>query len=372
MENVKVQKEREIKFEYLRIFSMIIIIMAHYAGHGGVAEINNITVNRLIGSFLEIGGKLGVNLFILISGYFLVNSKFKSKKILKLELQVWFYSVILGFIGICCLQKNIQLKDILKIILPVTSGLYWFPTAYIGMYLLTPFVNRLINTMDKNNFQTLLIILFMTVSIIPTFIPFAKTWDNTIILFIFIYLVAAYIKKYDITFFKNRKVWNIILSISIFLFIYLSQVVCLFLAQKIEILKLGISYLRAQNSFFMIILSIFIFMVFKNMNRKPNNKFILLLSKASFGVYLFHDNPYFKRILWKDILKTEHFYYQNIIILVLHIIFSVILIYVVGTIIDRIRERILEKPIMKIEKINAIGNKFDSYINFNEKERWGK
>lgn len=363
MENIKVQKEREIKFEYLRIFSMIIIIMAHYAGHGGVAEINNITVNRLIGSFLEIGGKLGVNLFILISGYFLVNSKFKSKKILKLELQVWFYSVILGFIGICCLQKNISIKDILKIILPVTSGLYWFPTAYIGMYLLTPFINRLINNMDKNNYKALLTILFVTISIVPTFIPIAKGFSNNV--FIFVYLIAAYIKKYDITIFKNKNYRNILLSISIFLFIYLSQVICIFLGSKIEMLKLGTSYLRTQNSFFMIMLSIFIFMIFKNMNTKKHSKFILLLSKASFGVYLFHDNPYFKGILWKDILKTEHFYYQNIIVLIIHIIFSVILIYVIGTIIDMIREKMIEKPIMKIEKINAICNKFDSYINFN-------
>ena len=59
----------------------------------GLVNINSININRFVGQFLYIGGKLGVVIFVLISGYFLVDSKFKIKKLLKLFLEVLFYSV---------------------------------------------------------------------------------------------------------------------------------------------------------------------------------------------------------------------------------------------------------------------------------------
>ena len=42
---------------------------------------NGITINKMIIQFLSIGGEIGVNCFILISGYFLVDSQFKTKKL---------------------------------------------------------------------------------------------------------------------------------------------------------------------------------------------------------------------------------------------------------------------------------------------------
>lgn len=50
---------------------------------------------KYIGRICLIGGKLAVNLFVLISGYFLIESEFKFKKVLKLIIQVYCYSIAL-------------------------------------------------------------------------------------------------------------------------------------------------------------------------------------------------------------------------------------------------------------------------------------
>lgn len=74
------------------------------------------------------------------------------------------------------------------------------------------------------------------------------------------------------------------------------------------------------------------------------------IASASFAVYLLHDNEYIRNFIFKDLLKTDYFYNTNGLILILHIIFSVIFIYSVAYIIERIRLIIIEKLLIKNEK----------------------
>lgn len=92
------QKERDSSFELLRIFSMLLIVMHHYSVHGGFDFMIPFNLNLYFVQCLDMGGKLGVNLFVLISGYFLCRSEFRLKRIIKLELEVIFYSLIIGLL----------------------------------------------------------------------------------------------------------------------------------------------------------------------------------------------------------------------------------------------------------------------------------
>ncbi len=83
---------RQSNIELLRIIAMLIIIAHHFAVHSGFEFSNDaVTVNRLWIQFIQIGGKTGVNVFVLISGYFLITSKtLKTSKAIKLWLQIFF------------------------------------------------------------------------------------------------------------------------------------------------------------------------------------------------------------------------------------------------------------------------------------------
>lgn len=90
MENSNKEKiQRQSNFEILRIFAIIMIIFHHIAMHSNFSS-SNITSYLYI-VFIQMGGKIGVNIFVLISGYFLINTeKIKIKKILKLWGQMFF------------------------------------------------------------------------------------------------------------------------------------------------------------------------------------------------------------------------------------------------------------------------------------------
>lgn len=359
-------KKKEMNFEYLRIFSMVLIILSHYAGHGGVAEINLNNINKFIGSFLEIGGKLGVNLFVMISGYFLVNSKFKIEKVFKLIFQVTFYSIILGAIGFLVSNENCTVKNIIKCMFPIVYSLYWFPTAYIGMYLLSPFFNKLIYSLNRENYKMLLVILFIILSLIPTIFPGANMYNASICWLIFIYFIAAYIRRYDLNI-KIKNSFNIYISMAIWIIIFIFQCFCILAGEKIEFLKNATPFLRGQSSVPILVMSIYLFIFFKNIKAKEY-KLPITLAKTSFGVYLFHDNPFFKDILWNKILKVQDVYYENLIVFIAHIILSVIIIYSVGSIIEETRQKVFEKRIFKIKSLNNLCYKINNLINIQDME----
>ena len=117
---------RQSNFELLRIFAMIMIIAHHFAVHGGLEYSSNTTLGAIYMWFLHSGGKIGVNIYFLISGYFLISEKrFKTEKIIKIWLQVFFYSVL--FYGIMSIYKltithnfSFSIRELLSALFPIS------------------------------------------------------------------------------------------------------------------------------------------------------------------------------------------------------------------------------------------------------------
>ena len=82
---LKKPKIRESNIELLRILAMIMIIAHHFACHSNFDfPLTEVTFNRVWIQFMHLGGKIGVDVFVLISGYFLINQKeIKVNKVLK-------------------------------------------------------------------------------------------------------------------------------------------------------------------------------------------------------------------------------------------------------------------------------------------------
>lgn len=79
------KNKRNSNLEFLRILSMVFIVSCHFAivGFGDYNLVISNPNNYLI-YFLDLFGKVGVDIFILISAYFMINSKFTLKKLLVL------------------------------------------------------------------------------------------------------------------------------------------------------------------------------------------------------------------------------------------------------------------------------------------------
>jgi len=71
---------RNSNVELLRIIAMIVIIIHHYMYHG-LLKTEFYNINYYIANILSIGGALGVDIFFIISGYYIYKSKITARKI---------------------------------------------------------------------------------------------------------------------------------------------------------------------------------------------------------------------------------------------------------------------------------------------------
>ncbi|WP_366946850.1 hypothetical protein [uncultured Bacteroides sp.] len=70
-----------------RIVLMILIIAHHYVVNSGIQELydfSDINGNMLFLQFFGFAGKIGINCFLLITGYFMCQQKVRLVKFLKL------------------------------------------------------------------------------------------------------------------------------------------------------------------------------------------------------------------------------------------------------------------------------------------------
>ena len=114
------KKERIIGIEFLRIISMFFIVILHVLGRGGI--LNNCELfspNYFLAWLLEILAFCSVNCYGMISGYVGVNSNFKYSNIIKLWLQVLFYTLIITSIFMIFIPEVRMISNVIKAMFPV-------------------------------------------------------------------------------------------------------------------------------------------------------------------------------------------------------------------------------------------------------------
>lgn len=339
--------KRRTNFELLRIVAMIMILFHHFACHSSFV-FDGLSIGRLWINLISIGGGIGVSLFVLITGYFMIEKeKLKVSKLVKLWLELLFYDLLIYFIFVIFKLTNFNIKDLIFRFMPITNREWWFASTYFVLILFTPLINVMLDRISKETYKKYLIIGFICFSIIPTFINRGFE-SNNLIWFIFIYSVGAYIRLYENDF-KYRSGECILCSLILLILTYILKT-CLDIS-SINILNAFSLRLYDLKSFALFAISLFMFIGFKNMNIKDND-YINIIAKATFGVYLIHDNNFVRPYLWNFINAPK---YTNSVFIIIYSILIVIVIYSICTIIELLRIKFIEEKYMK--KINNIFKK---------------
>ena len=92
---------------------------------------------------------LGINCFVLITGYFMCKSNITLKKFLKLFLQIEFYKIIFFLIFTLTGYQEFSLKAMIKMLLPIFGIGTGFTSSYLVFFLFIPFMNILIKNMNE-------------------------------------------------------------------------------------------------------------------------------------------------------------------------------------------------------------------------------
>lgn len=309
----QVKTNRLSNIELLRIISMILIICLHFGSH--CLEIVDFDFTT-IGCFHWIVRSFAinsVNLYILISAYFLCRSSFKLNKLISLIAEVWFYSVVIYTCMITTNQAEFSFKSALAALLPILSGSYWFASSYVLMYLLAPFINKCLDNITQKQHLTLMAILLVSFSVIPNFLFFFQwiNWGSScgIVWMLVLYVVGAYLRKYvDLEQVKKQRKKYTMYTVLLCLSPFLSKVVIAYLSKELTGEVIGSSLFYMNNSVLIVASSIAIFLLFStfDISGKTSNNIIRFIAPSTFAVYLIHDNVHISDKLWGVVRGAMH------------------------------------------------------------------
>ena len=337
--------KRMSQFELLRIILMLFIIGGHILMWGD--SLSNFKTNSFdyyLSNFLRSIFIISVNIFVIISGYFGINLKWK--KLLKLESRILIYTYCALLVGIVIGIYNFSLLNDIKLLFPLITKQYWFITAYFILCILSPFINVFLDNITKRDLQKLIILLFIIFYCVATFC-YAINADQIvpdagygIVNFISLYILGYYLKNY-----YNDK------HNSFFYFcLFFISTILLFLANIFFTKVFGFYFdsFISYNSVFVLLGAINFFLMFKNMNLKYN-KSINMISSRCLAVYIIHMNPILGKFIFENIFKVK---FLTGFDLLLGVTIIPIIVYISSYIIDFIVDIIMypiDKYIFKLK-----------------------
>lgn len=268
--------KRESNIELLRIISIILVFLLHanYMSLGIVqpTDIINAPWSSFFKAFSEQLCIVAVNVFVFISGWFGIQARLKG--VLSLLFQITFFHLLFVLFYLM-LGISIPTKEVLKGFYFGAS--YWFVVSYLVLYAISPVLNSFVKSASLKEYLSVLLSFF--------FFEFAFGWVINVenfasgysaLSFIGIYLLARFLRKYPSKIVRL----NIITTTLLYLTFTLIPVLLFFLTKK----HMGSI---AYSSPFVILASVFFFLIFKNLKIK-HSKYINSIAGSSFSLYLIH------------------------------------------------------------------------------------
>ena len=325
--------ERQSNIELLRILAIMGVIVLHYNNvsmGGGLLYVQKGSLNFYVLYFLETIFACAVDLFVIISGYFMCRSNKRSLwKPIELIVQVIIFSLILYILSSLIKGNPITIKHLLGSLLPKN----YFVILYSCVYVISPFINILFNKLTKRNINQMMTCALLLFSVYPTMVDvisefrgsqiiglssigmYGSQWGYTIVNFALMYTIGAFISICDFKL-KILATKNLLL---------LMCVNTLFLMSWAR-LNDAIGVLGARSAWeycnpFVIFEAVLILILFLRIDLGVS-RFINKAASGAFTVFLLH-GLFIKR------LGIEYFVNQNIFIMIAHVLATMIGIYLI-------------------------------------------
>lgn len=340
---MKTTSKRLANVELLRIIAMLMVVMLHYLGKGGLLPTitTGMGTTAYVAWILESLSIVAVNVYVLISGYFLVESEFKTGKIVKLVLQVLFYTILITVLSLAfgiISREDLGIYNLIVQLFPFQLEQYWFMTSYLVLYILSPILAMGVKALSKKNLEILMVVflVFMCVekSILPVQIVFDKRGYDAL-WFICLFLVAAYIRLYGIKFLE-KKLWAAVFYLGGTMMTLVESMAIQGVYEKTGELEHLVGTTHHYNHLFVFLASVGLFMFFLQVKIKDGwfSRLVCKIAPYTLGVYLLHEHVYI-RYLWPKWFGCEKV--QGTVSLIISALTAVVVVFVVGIFVDFIR-----------------------------------
>ena len=218
-------KNRNSNLELLRIVCMLFIICHHWivfildncGYHVPLGDTKQDYTSVFLNSFFIIG----VNCYVLISGYFGI--KLSWKPIKKIVGACLFYGALCYFISLAIPPFNSEGFSFLTLLERMYPGNWWFLMEYIVLILLSPMLNKSIENIDSKTFRLyIILLLIVNVGIGYCLNDRVNKTGYNIMNFIMLYYIGRFLNRnfeQHVAYLKRKWLWLVYILSSAMLFI---------------------------------------------------------------------------------------------------------------------------------------------------------
>ena len=344
---------RKSSLELLRIMAMLAIVCGHFLSQSGLGDRME-DASQMLAAVLGSGVRIGVNVFLVLGVWFMVDAKFKAERIVRLYLEVVFYSVPIT----CCMLLAGHAggaRNVIQGLLPFFGRSVWFASAYISLIALAPFLNRafLLPRKAQQALLGLLVVFFCLVPTIPCSTPLDYLADFT--WFCVVYLLVGIWKRSNVGA-RFRGKWRFLLAGTV---LYLALVAARCLPQTQAVAGYWIVNIKSLPNF---ICAVFVFVGFLRLDI-GSSRCVNMAARSVFAVYIIHQVPAFIHFQWTTIFRADRLIGATPFMFVCGTIAIALAVFTGASIIDFFRWRYLEPLYMSARPIKWLVSKIANFYD---------
>lgn len=328
---------RQSNFELLRLVAIFLIIFGHCllrTGNAGVYEPYVQNANSVIGSFLYALCVIGVNLFILISGYFGIRRVGKS--VIKILIDCTVYGLIaflIGKMGGAIEVNNVHgLHDFLSVI---KYDNWWFVASYLQLVVLSPLIERSVKDIDYKSFSYFIILLCVFNFYFSWRCGAINDHGYNITNFIFLYYIGRFLRQSE-----DKKWMGWLQKHGVLLWIASSFLLASYFKYRFVNYKwtptLWCNF-WGYNLPLVMLGSVSCFASFSRL--KIKSKLINRMAMTVFGIYILHTSPYVSPIGKAMVQNLYHIY--GLLIIPCYALSIFIVCFLISFPIEEIKRKLL-------------------------------
>lgn len=340
-------KVRNSNIELLRIITICGVVVLHYNGNVAFDLVNPGSVNQYALLALEALFICAVNLFVLMSGYFLqASQQRRAVKVLELVVQVMVLGLLRYLAPVLLSDNSFSLSGLIHSVIPNN----YYVTLYIAVYLISPYSNLATRKLSDRQYGILATLCGVLFALWPTVMDMVNAvtgvhlsglyptntagsqYGYSFLNFAFMYLLGGYVRRVGAGKVSTNAIGAVVCAAMVFVW---------------QLQYPGVA--RAYSNPAVILFAVFIFRLFLSLEFR--SKLVNTLAKGAFTCFLLHD------------FFLPHIHIAEVVNgslpkLLLHILVWVVVIFLLCWLAWRVYEwvtrpvfRALEKPLAKLDAI---------------------
>lgn len=345
---------RSSNLELLRILCMLLIIGDHLTGQSGIADYTTLPSSFAF-CLIGCGSRIACSVFVLIGGWFLCEQPYKTRRPLSLWLSLWLYTVPVTLL--CKLAGlDVSWGALRWAAFPASTRQLWFISDYLLLLLCVPLLNRLLRGLSRPAHRGLLAVLAVPLIVYPTLFGENGAVSDTAWMFLYEYLLITYLRRWPdnrLAHLLQHRAAALGLGLPLLNTILRAVLETRGLTDG-KAFQYMAYYRTALGALPNLLAALALFYLFRGLDLGCV-RWVNALAGTTLGVYILHQVPAFRGLLWNGLLQAEAHHGS-----VGYTLLAILAVFLGCAAVDALRTVLVMRPLENTRLFKALCEKGDA------------